>query len=52
MPSSPRVPDKKPLLEQLAGLLLEREVLEGEELRRVIRAMAESQREPKSAMVH
>ncbi len=43
---------KKPLLEQLAGLLLEKEVLEGEELRRVIRAAADSQSERKSAMVH
>jgi cell division protease FtsH len=43
---------RKPLLEQLAGLLLEKEVLEGEELRRVIRAMAESQSERKSSTVH
>jgi cell division protease FtsH len=43
---------KKTLLEQLAGLLLEKEVLEGEELRRVIRATAEPPSERKSATVH
>lgn len=43
---------KKPLLEQLAGLLLVKEVLEGEELRRVIHAATDSQSERKSATVH
>jgi cell division protease FtsH len=43
---------KKPLLEQLAGLLLEKEVLEGEELRRVIGAAADSHTERKRATIH
>jgi cell division protease FtsH len=43
---------KKPLLEQLAGLLLEKEILEGEELRQIIRTAAEGQNERTSATVH
>lgn len=44
---------QKPLLEQLAGLLLEKEVLEGEELRRIIRAAAtEADRAKKIATIH
>jgi len=43
---------QKPLLGQLAGLLLEKEVLEGEELRRIIRAAAEADKANKSATIH
>jgi cell division protease FtsH len=43
---------RKPLLEQLAGLLLEKEVLEGEELRRIIRAATDVDGADKRAMVH
>jgi len=43
---------QKPLLEKLAGLLLEKEVLEGEELRRIIRAAAEADGVNKSATIH
>ncbi len=43
---------QKPLLEQLAGLLLEKEVLEGEELRRIIRAAAEADKANKGATIH
>jgi cell division protease FtsH len=43
---------RKPLLEQLAALLLEKEVLEGEELRRVIHAASEATSEHKSTTVH
>jgi cell division protease FtsH len=43
---------RKPLLEQLASLLLEKEVLEGEELRRIIRAAAGADGADKSATVH
>jgi len=39
-------------LEKLAGLLLEKEILEGEELRRIIRAAAEADGVNKSATVH
>jgi cell division protease FtsH len=42
----------KPLLEKLASVLLEKEVLEGEELRRIIRAVAESDGKDKSATLH
>lgn len=42
---------KKPLLEQLAGLLLEKEVLEGEELRRVIHAATDAPSERTSTTV-
>jgi hypothetical protein len=35
-----------------AGLLLEKEVLEGEELRRIIRAVAERDGTDKSATLH
>lgn len=43
---------QKPLLEKLASVLLEKEVLEGEELRRVIHAAAESDGKDKSATLH
>ena len=43
---------QKSLLEKLAGLLLEKEILEGEELRRIIRAAAEADGVNKSATVH
>ncbi len=43
---------QKPLLGQLASLLLEKEVLEGEELRRIIRAAAEADKANKSATIH
>jgi cell division protease FtsH len=43
---------QKPLLEKLAGLLLEKEVVEGEELRRIIRAAAEADGVNKSATIH
>jgi cell division protease FtsH len=33
--------DKKPLLEQIARILLEKEVIEGEELRRMVREYSE-----------
>jgi len=36
--------DKKPLLEQVARILLEKEVIEGEELRRVVNAYIEKER--------
>jgi ATP-dependent Zn protease len=39
---------KKPLLEELAQRLLEREVLEGEELRRIIAAASETTRVEKA----
>jgi cell division protease FtsH len=42
---------KKPLLEKLASLLLEKEVLEGEELRQIIRATAGVGGERKSAVM-
>jgi cell division protease FtsH len=43
---------RKPLLEKLASVLLEKEVLEGEELRRIIHAVAESDGKDKSATLH
>jgi cell division protease FtsH len=43
---------QKPLLQQLAGLLLEKEVLEGEELRRVIQVTVNSLPEGERATVH
>jgi cell division protease FtsH len=43
---------QKPLLEKLAGLLLEKEVLEGEELRQIIRAATEADRTNKRATIH
>jgi cell division protease FtsH len=43
---------QKPLLEKLASLLLEKEVVEGEELRRIIRAAAEADGVNKSATIH
>ncbi len=43
---------QKPLLEKLAGLLLEKEVLEGEELRRIIHAATEKDGADKSATLH
>lgn len=36
--------DKKPLLEQVAGILLEKEVIDGEELRRLVREYMEKER--------
>src|SRR5262249_16625993 len=43
---------RKPLLEKLASVLLEKEVLEGEELRQIIRATAEKDGADKSATLH
>jgi cell division protease FtsH len=43
---------QKPLLEKLASLLLEKEVLEGEELRRVIRAAATTAEADKNPTIH